>query len=98
VKRRLWVVLAALVVVGAGFAYQHVRGMASVGAGYVAKEACSCVFVGRRSLESCLRDVPETMERVRSELLPDGVRAYVTGFAERVARHEPGFGCTLGRH
>ena len=29
------------------------------------------------------------------ELLPDGVRGFVTGFAERIARYEPGFGCTL---
>jgi hypothetical protein len=93
--RRFALVVAALALVGAALAYQHVRGLASVGAGYVAKELCSCVFVGGRSLESCALDVPETMARVRSELLPDGVRAFVTGFALRVARHEPGFGCTL---
>jgi hypothetical protein len=93
--RRLALAAAALGIVGAAFAYQHVRGMASVGAGYVAKELCSCVFVGGRSLESCAQDVPETMERVRFELRPDAVRAFVTGFALRVARHDPGFGCTL---
>lgn len=93
--RRFALVVAALALVGAALAYQHVRDMASVGAGYVAKELCSCVFVGGRSLESCAQDVPEEMARVRSELLPDGVRAFVTGFAVRVARHEPGFGCTL---
>ena len=69
--------------------------MARIGTGYVAKELCSCIFVGGRSLESCRPDVPESMDRVQAELLPDGVRAFVPGFAERIARHEPGYGCTL---
>ena len=62
---------------------------AEVGAGYVAKEVCSCMFVGGRSLESCRSDVPESMDRVRAEALPDGVRGFVPGLASRVARHEP---------
>jgi len=89
---RSWLTGIAL---GALFAYRHVRAMAAVGAGYVAKEVCSCVFVAGRSAASCRADVPESMDRVEAELLPDGVRAFVTGFAERVARNEPGFGCTL---
>jgi hypothetical protein len=95
VKRRIGLVALALVLVAAGLAWQRVKGPASVGAGYVAKEVCSCVFVGGRSLESCLLDVPESMARIRAEVLPDGVRAFVTGIASPVARHEPEYGCTL---
>lgn len=94
-KRRIALSLFALVIVGAGFAYRFVQPRASIGAGYVAKEVCSCVFVGGRSLESCRHDVPEAMARIRAELLPDGVRAFVAGVASRVARHEPEYGCTL---
>ncbi|HXK21301.1 MAG TPA: hypothetical protein VMS55_01355 [Myxococcota bacterium] len=93
--RRVLLVLAALALAGAGYAYGHLRAMASVGAGYVAKELCSCVFVAGRSLASCRPDVPESMDRVEAELLPDGVRGFVPALAERVARYEPGFGCTL---
>jgi hypothetical protein len=95
VKRRIALALVVLGIAGGAWAYTHVRGMASVGAGYVAKELCSCVFVAGRSLESCRPDVPESMDRVEVELLSDGVRSFVPALAERVARYEPGFGCTL---
>ena len=88
--------LALLGVAGfAGAAYGRLERSAEVGAGYVAKEVCSCIFVAGRSLESCRADVPASMDRVQAEALADGVRGYVTGLAARVARHEPGFGCTL---
>ncbi len=87
-----WVVLVA-----AGLWYQWMAPRASVGAGYVAKELCSCVFVGGRDLASCRPDVPETMDRITAELLTDGdgVRAKASFLAERIARYAPGEGCTL---
>ena len=83
-----------LLVVGA-LVYEHARDLATVGAGYVAKELCSCVFVGGRSLDSCRPDIPETMERVEAELGPDRVRASVPHLVERIARFEPPYGCVL---
>ena len=66
-----------------------------VGAGYVAKELCSCIFVGERDLASCRDDIPPTMERVQAEAGDDRVRAFVPGLAERIARNEPPSGCVL---
>ena len=83
-----------LLVVGA-LVYERARDLSTVGAGYVAKELCSCVFVGERSLASCRPDIPETMERVEAELGADRVRAFVPYLAERIARYEPPFGCVL---
>jgi hypothetical protein len=94
-KRHIAVVVVALALAGAAYGYGHLRRITSVGAGYVAKEMCSCIFVAGRSFESCRPDVPESMDRVRAELLPDGVRGFVPALAERVAHYEPGFGCTL---
>ena len=94
-RRRVALVVALVALVVGGFFLVRLRAMASVGAGYVAKEVCSCVFVGGRSFDSCRPDVPASMDRVRAELLPDGVRGFVPALAERVARYEPGFGCTL---
>jgi hypothetical protein len=85
-----WVLL-----VGAALFYEHVRGLSAIGAGYVAKEMCSCIFVGERSAESCRPDIPETMARVQAEVGSDRVRAFVPGFGERIARHEPPYGCVL---
>jgi hypothetical protein len=83
-----------LLVVGA-LVYERARDLSTVGAGYVAKELCSCVFVGERSLTSCRPDIPETMDRVDVELGADRVRAFVPYLAERIARFEPPFGCVL---
>jgi hypothetical protein len=94
-KRRFLAGAALILLAGALYGYRRLAAQASIGAGYVAKEVCSCVFVGGRGLESCRADVPPSMDRVEAELLPDGVRGFVTGLASRVARFEPGFGCTL---
>jgi hypothetical protein len=73
------------------------RQMAKIGAGYVAKQVCSCVFVGGRDLVACRGDLRPRAERVQAELLlPDrAVRAWVPLLAERVARYRDGSGCTL---
>lgn len=88
-----WVIL----VVGA-LVYRYATGAVEVGAGYVAKEACSCIFIAGRDLESCRQDMPEMMDRLDAEVLRDerAVRAFVTGLGERIARYAPdGGGCTL---
>jgi hypothetical protein len=92
-----WILIAVLwlvLVVGALF-FECARDRAGVGAGYVAKELCSCVFVGERDLASCRSDIPPSMERVQAELGADRVRAFVPGLGERIARFEPPFGCVL---
>jgi hypothetical protein len=92
-----WVLMAVfwVVLVGGALAYEWARDQAGVGAGYVAKELCSCVFVGERDLASCRPDIPPAMERVEAELGADRVRAFVPGLGERIARFEPPFGCVL---
>ena len=94
-RRWIWIGVVVLLLGGGVLEYLRVRRMAGVGAGYVAKEVCSCVFVGGRSFASCRGDVPASMDRVRAEQLPSGVHAYVRGFAERTATFDPVFGCTL---
>jgi hypothetical protein len=92
-----WVLIAVfwVLLVGGALVYEWGRDRAAVGAGYVAKELCSCVFVGERSLASCRPDIPPSMDRVEVELGPERVRAFVPRFGERIARFEPPFGCVL---
>ncbi len=101
-RRALGWIGAALVLlmVGAGVVYlPPLRQAAAVGAGFVAKQMCSCVYVAGRSFESCRPEMMEEMAQVRSEALADGeetgVRAWVTLLAERRARFHEDFGCTL---
>ena len=96
-RQRFYVIAAFwLVLVVGALVYEHLRGMSTIGAGYVAKELCSCVFVGERSVASCRPDIPKSMDRVQAELGPNRVRAFVPYLlAERIARYEPPFGCVL---
>lgn len=92
----LLVVLASGLVVGALYA-QRARRVARIGAGYVAKEMCSCVFVAQRDFGSCRADIPASMARVRVIALEADaeVRAWLPLLAERTARYHEGRGCTL---
>lgn len=97
----IWGVAIVVLLAAGAFAitYPKVSALADVGAGYVAHQVCSCVFVADRSDEACRRDVPPDMSSVRSERIErdgrPGVRAWVPLYAERVALYDPGFGCTL---
>ncbi len=92
-----WVLIALFWALLVGFAllYEWARDRSEVGAGYVAKELCSCIFVAGRSLDSCRPDIPPSMDRVEVELGEDRVRAFVPYLEQRIARHEPPYGCTL---
>ncbi len=70
--------------------------MASVGAGYVAKQMCSCLYVAEREFDACRSDIPDSMDRIDAEPLEGrpGVRAHTIGL-ERLAVHTPGAGCRL---
>lgn len=92
-----WIAIAVfwVLLVGGALIWEWARDRATVGAGYVAKELCSCVFVGERTLDSCRPDIPPSMDRVEAELGTDRVRAFVPYLVERTARFEPPFGCVL---
>ena len=92
-----WVALAvvALVIIAAVTIGPRVYRLSTIGAGYIAKQMCSCVFVGERDFDSCRQDMPPDMFRVKAEVIEGGVRAWVTGVVERSARYRPDTGCTL---
>jgi len=68
---------------------------ADIGAGFVAKQVCSCVFVGGRDETACRLDLRPDLAPVRSEQLADGVHAWVPLLASRTAHVHEGTGCTL---
>jgi uncharacterized membrane protein YtjA (UPF0391 family) len=85
-----WVLLIA-----GALGFQGLRGQTDIGSGYVAKELCSCIFVGERELDSCRPDIPPAMDAIEAEVGADRVRAFVPYLGERIARFEPPFGCVL---
>ncbi len=101
-KRALgWIALILVLgLAGAGLVYlPGFRRTTAVGAGFVAKQMCSCVYVAGRTFESCRPDMLEVMAQIRSEPLAaageTGVRAWVPLLAERRATFHEDFGCTL---
>jgi hypothetical protein len=95
--RRKWLLGFALVVLvlAAGLGRAHFAPAAEIGAGFVAKQMCSCLFVGGRDYSACRSDLMPEMDSVRSERLADGVHAWVPLLASRSARFREGSGCTL---
>ena len=77
------------------FARVRLVPQADIGAGFVAKQVCSCVFVGGRDEQACRLDLGPDLAPVRSEQLADGVHAWVPLLASRTARFREGTGCTL---
>jgi hypothetical protein len=68
-----------------------------IGAGMLAKQVCSCIYVAKRNVEDCRADQYESMDSIRLEVLDaeERVRAWVPGFGERISIYREGFGCTL---
>ena len=94
-----WKWIAGIAVAGlfaaAALARLTLAPRAEIGAGFVAKQLCSCVFVGGRDPAACRLDFGPELSRVRSELLADGVHAWVPLLASRRATRREGGGCTL---
>lgn len=101
-KWRIWVAAGAVLAVllagfAYGFVYVPVERQAMIGAGYAAKYACSCVFVSRRPLESCRRDMGPEIGRFAMEVneAAGEVRVSIFPLASARAVHSEGYGCTL---
>ena len=97
--KRIALAVVALVLIGGIWLRVRFHAQADVGAGYMAKLICSCVFVGGRAPEACRSDLPPEMSPVRFAMRqgePPGVLAWVPPLlASRSASFHPGSGCTL---
>ncbi len=101
---RIALIAAVLAVAAAGvFAFIKADGYAGVGAGYMAKVACSEIFLARRDaialLEGEFNDISPALEEVRLKI--DSEKRTVTGSIFGVggaeAVYRDGYGCTLKR-
>jgi hypothetical protein len=88
-------IVAALIVAGVVYG-PRLQILVTVGAGYTAKQVCSCLYVAGRSAESCARE-PESPADTLVKWTADGhkVHASTLGLAHATARYDEGFGCVL---
>ncbi|SRR5258706_16451469 len=90
--------ILALALVSAVVAWRVLRlpDLANIGAGYTAQQTCACLFIGGRTLESCMTDLDPLARRLIT-VRPgtDEVTATGMGLSTATARYEKGFGCSL---
>jgi hypothetical protein len=97
-RKRLWlgVIVVVLAAVVAAWRLLRIPELARIGAGYVAEQTCACLFIGGRTLQSCLTDLEPTARKLVSvQAGAAEVTARSPGAAPATARYEPGFGCSL---
>ncbi len=97
--RRVLLLIAVIVVVGVGalIAWHGVPTL-RIATAYAAKQTCSCLFVSRRPLESCLADYDPGLARWFSWDATE--RAVVVSFAGTISSRATivdGAGCHVAR-
>jgi hypothetical protein len=87
----LIVIVAAAIAWGGRGTYQTAR----LGTVYVAKQTCSCLFVARRTLESCRTDYEaDAIAPLKLEVGASDVKvSALGGLLSAQAQFEEGFGC-----
>jgi hypothetical protein len=99
-KARRWAIIGALLVVALAIAAWTMRSTfstARIGSAYVAKQTCSCLFVARRTPQSCNEDYDANSLRMLA-VEPDASGVTVSalgGLLSATAQFEDGFGCHL---
>jgi hypothetical protein len=98
-RTRRRALLAGLALVAGLLAYfwGPLKGYAIGGVSYGARIACSCKFLGGRSLEDCRKDFEPGMELVMlsADAEAKSVTATFPLLASQTARFHPGEGCRL---
>jgi hypothetical protein len=94
--------LMALAAGASEYAYSRIAPYARIGATYIAKQDCSCLFVEGRSEYSCTAEFKPDIDRFKVEIdrstLP--AKAKVTtrlAIFSGEATYEQGFGCSVSR-
>ena len=98
-SRWLWICgVLVLVIAVAWWAFGgSVRGNAEAGTAYMARVACSCRFVGGRSLDDCEKDKLDGMELITlvDDVEEKSVTARFPLVAANTATYREGYGCVL---
>ena len=97
-RKRLAVAAVAFVLVAIVVAWRAFRvgDLASIGAGYSAEQTCACLFIGKRTIESCMGDLdPLARKLISVHPGENTVTASGFGVSSATARFTPGYGCTL---
>ena len=94
-----WVALLIVLALGAAWAVngKTVSDFAVTGTSYGARVACSCRYIGGRSLGDCRKDFEDGMELIRLSEDPEAksVTATFPLVSSQTATYRKGYGCVL---
>jgi hypothetical protein len=96
-SRRLLVGLLALAALALAYYWQPLDGYARIGSAYGARVACSCRYLGGRSLADCRKDFEAGMELIMlsEDRATKSVTARFPLLASETATYREGEGCRL---
>lgn len=97
-RQRKALIVVFAILLAAVFVWRQFRvsGLLAAGAGYSAQQACACLWVSGRTLESCKTDLDPLARRLVSiRVGANEVTASGLGIATATATYEKGFGCSL---
>ncbi|MEL7128006.1 MAG: hypothetical protein AAGK23_00525 [Pseudomonadota bacterium] len=100
---KVFLILAiTLAVIGGGlwqFFLKDQVAFADVATAYVAKQACSCRYIGERSLDSCLTDFTQDVSQLDVTETQTDTRRTITasalGLVTASASYHDGLGCVI---
>ena len=92
-------IILLLAGVTAGVSFYFAKKFGNIGAGFAAKQLCSCIYVQNREESACLADIQNTLGKSYKDLklvyFDEKVVANLGGFGQAQAKLEPGFGCSV---
>lgn len=91
-------IILLLIAIVTGIGFYFARQYGKIGAGYAAKQLCSCIYVQKREEDACLSDVRRALGKPfdKAKIIYFSERVVVDfgGFAQAQANLTPGFGCS----
>jgi hypothetical protein len=97
-RKRVLLGVATFLLIAGFVAWRRFRisDLTNIGTGYTAQQTCACIFIGGRTLESCVTDLDPLARRLVSVRVgTDEVTASSIGVVTATARYQKGFGCSL---
>jgi hypothetical protein len=88
------IVLVVIFIVAMVVGFQ-LRKYGQIGAGFVAKQMCSCLYVQGRDEASCRAEIGPQIDRSQIVYLDERVIVNFSGLDQAEARLKPGYGCNV---
>ena len=88
------IVLVVIFVIVLGVGYQA-RKYGEIGAGFVARQMCSCLYVQDRDEQSCRAEIGSQIDAAQIVYMDERVIVNFSGLNQAEARLKPGYGCNV---